>query len=106
MTASLPIAIAAVALPCTCTVYGVVDSTGTRGPGSIVQVCDGVHRRELGPWLCAEHSRERWGAYLAARAERLALIRLSWRLGYPCRRSDLERERARTGEQLTMWEGR
>lgn len=104
MTLPLPIIVGGYTiLPWTCTRCLTTDSDGTCAPGSWEGEV-GAWRHEPGPWLCRPCSRREWGAYLDARRERMALIELSRRLGYPARRSDLARERA-AGVQLGLFDG-
>lgn len=72
-----------------CTRCSAWDSTGTSGPAQL-EGEGGAYERRV-DWLCAACSRLVWGAYIAARRERRALIELSRRLGYPARRADLLR---------------
>ena len=65
-----------------CSWCGAYSPSGTRGPGRLVKVWGG-YRRELGPWLCVQHSRAVWGAYLARVYHRQAVIEASRRAGWP-----------------------
>lgn len=69
-------------------------------PGELVGEV-GAWRHEPGPRQCDPCSRETWAAYLHAARERRALITVSRWLGYPARRSDVERLR-RAGEQVAL----
>jgi len=81
-----------------CSSCSVLDSSGTHGPGRVVG-SDAAYRHEPGPWLCGRCSRREWAAHLETRRERMALVRLSWRLGYAATRAELARER-RAGVQM------
>ena len=90
----------------TCSACGTVCSDGTRGPGSLA--LRKPHRYVVvpAPWLCGKCSERVWDAYLATWRERWCLIQLSRILGYPARRSDLERYRRGDGDrQLGLFGG-
>ena len=80
----------------TCSVCGVRDSDGTRGPKRIAERGYG-YELEAGPWLCARHSREVWGAYLVAVKRRRELIEASRALGWPATEAQARRWRERGG---------
>ena len=87
-----------------CSMCGALDSEGTRGPWTIRRTRMG-YRRELGPWLCWTHSVQVWGRYLAARRERMELVRASRSVGYPMTRDQQDAWKARQathGEQLEL----
>lgn len=85
-----------------CSCCGAYSPDGTRGPGGLVGVWGG-YRRELGPWLCARHSRQVWGAYLRKVYHRQAVIAASAEAGYPLTETQYRawRERKR-GVQLEL----
>lgn len=72
------------------------------GPARIVGEA-GLYRREHPGPFCETCHRQLWRGYLDAVRERMALVRLSLRLGYAARRSDLARETDDSGRQLALF---
>lgn len=74
-----------------CSECGRTCTEGSYGPRPLEPVtrragspyCEDGELDEPGPWLCREHSRKVWGAYLRRRRRRIDIIRESALAGWP-----------------------
>ena len=93
--------VTATLVTCVCADCLTADSSGGHAPEHTYGE-SGAYGREAGRWLCARCHRSVWGAYLQERRDRVLLIEVSGRLGYPCRMADVEAYRERGREQLDL----